>query len=190
MLSTLTLNKPNITDYAKERNDLLNKSKNEWNLFLDSDEKITQVNQLFSNTLNQNKTAYYLYRKNYFLGQYVGTDKIIRLVKKGTGKFVRKVHEVWLPDNFHLAGGIINDSYIIHDTAVNLSDYLKKMNYYSDLHAEANLKEGKKSNLFKIIFFPIGKFFITLIKSKHVVFSITQSLHSYLAWSKLYFLQH
>ena len=61
------------------------------------------------------------------------------------------------------------------------------MNYYSDLHAKENLKEGKRSTLYKIIFFPIAKFFVSLIKSKHIVFSIMQSLHSYLSWTKLYF---
>lgn len=188
MLSILTLNKSNITDFAEARNDLLQKAKTDWVLFLDKDEKITQVNQLFSNTLNQKKTAYYLFRKNYFLGQFVGTDKIIRLVKKRTGKFVRKVHEVWKPNDLSKVGVI--DVPIIHNTAYNLTDYLNKINNYSTLHAKANLKEGKKSNLFKIIFFPIGKFIVTLIKSKHVVFSIMQSLHSYLAWTKLYFLQH
>ena len=173
MLSTFTLNKPNIIDFAEARNDLLKKSKTDWVLFLDSDEKID---------------SYYLKRKNYFLGQYVGTDKIIRLVKKGTGKFARAVHEIWIPNEKH-KNGIIKEK-IIHNTADNLRDYMKKMNYYSDLHAKENLKEGKRSTLYKIIFFPIAKFFVSLIKSKHIVFSIMQSLHSYLSWTKLYFLQH
>lgn len=188
-ISILTLNKSNITDFAHERNELLKKSKSEWNLFLDKDEKITQVNQLFSDSLNQYKTAYYLFRKNYFLGQYVGTDKIIRLVKKGTGKWVRVVHEVWLPKKSHLVG-VMDDNFIIHNTANNLSDYLLKINNYSTLHAKANFDEGKRSNLFKIIVFPIGKFFLTFLTSRHVVFSIMQSLHSFLSWIKLYFLQY
>ncbi len=184
MLSILILNKPNITDFASVRNDLLAKSKSDWNLFLDSDERIKSEEIKINNYYD----CYLFKRKNYFLGQYVGTDKIIRLIKKGTGKFVREVHEVWLPKTSHPAG-VISDNYIIHNTADNLADYIKKINYYSDLHAKANLKEGKKSNLSKIIFFPIAKFIVTLIKSKHLVFSIMQSLHSFLAWTKLYFLQ-
>ena len=32
-----------LTDFAKERNELLKKSKTEWNLFVDNDEKINNV---------------------------------------------------------------------------------------------------------------------------------------------------
>lgn len=205
MLNILTINKPNITDFAKERNILLNNSKNEWNLFLDRDEKLNNENvslrgakgdaaiknnRLLHFVRNDTKyESFYIKRKNYFLGQDVGTDKIIRLVKKGTGKWMRAVHEVWVPNDNSKVGNI-DDIYIIHDTAANLTDYINKMNNYSSLHAKENLKEGKKSSLFKIIFFPVQKFLVTYIKSKNIVFSIMQSSHSYLAWSKLYFLQH
>jgi hypothetical protein len=192
MPNILTINKPNITDFAKERNVLLNNSKNEWNLFLDNDEIQAKGYEKLNNQLNiknYEHESYYLTRKNYFLGQYVGTDKIIRLVKKGTGKWVRAVHEVWIP-NDNSKVGIIDDTHIIHNTADNLADYINKMNNYSSLHSKENLKEGKKSSLFKIIFFPIQKFIATYIKSKNIVFSIMQSLHSFLSWSKLYFLQH
>ncbi len=186
-MNTLTLNKTNITDFAKERNELLKKSKSEWNLFLDNDETITNpINQLFSKTIND---AYYIYRKNYFLGKYVGTDKIIRLVKKGTGKWMRGVHEVWVPNDL-LRVGVINDSFITHNTASNLALYLEKVNYYSTLHAKANFNEGKRSSIFKIIFYPIAKFIFTFVKSRHVVFSIMQSLHSFISWSKLYLRQY
>lgn len=178
--SILTLNKEKITDFAKERNDLLKKSKTEWNLFLDSDEKLSKPITNISNNFD----GYYLKRKNYFLGDYVGTDILIRLGKKEFVTWKRSVHEIW---DIKKVGKL--DNYIIHNTAHSLSDYVIKMNYYSGLHARANLIEGKMSTLFKIIFFPIGKLIITFVKSKHVVFSIMQSLHSYLSWTKLYFLQ-
>ena len=204
MLNILDLNKTNITDFARERNNLLKNSKSDWNLFLDSDERLNneslslrgaksdvaiRIKRLLHFIRNDTKyECFYIKRKNYFLGHYVGTDKIIRLVKKGTGRFERIVHEVWKPDDKEKIG-IIKEK-IIHNTADNLKDYLVKINNYSNLHAKANLKEGKRSNLFKIIFFPIAKFIVTLIKSRHIVFSIMQSLHSYLSWTKLYFLQH
>lgn len=175
-----TLNKKNIEDFAKERNFLLKKTKSEWVFFIDNDEKLDKpINQLFSESV----TCYKIQRKNYFLGKYVGTDDIIRLVKKGTGKWVRVVHEYW---KTKYPVGMLNDVFLTHNTASNLKDYINKINFYSDLHAKANYKEGKKSSLFKIIFFPIGKFFVTLLKSKHVVFSIMQALHSFLSWTKLY----
>ena len=181
-MKVLTLNKPNITDFAYERNKLLEKvKKGEWVIFIDSDEKIGNI-QVPDNNLME---GYKLIRKNYFLGQYVGTDKIIRLVKKGSGKWIRSVHETWKPKSIDSVG-IIKTPVIIHNTADNLSTYLNKIDNYSTIHARENKKECKKSNLFKIIFFPIAKFILTLIKSKSIVFSIMQSLHSYLSWAKLY----
>lgn len=180
----ITLSKKNITDFAKERNKLLLKARKKWVLFLDSDEKLS--NQELQ--IEDDVPAYFLTRKNYFLGKLVGIDRIIRLMKKGSGSWKRRVHEL-----YHLAGdtkiGEIKNAYIVHNTADNLADYIKKINLYSTLHAKANQEDGKKSNLIKIIFFPSFKFISTLIKSKNVVFSIMQAFHSYLSWSKLYFLQ-
>jgi hypothetical protein len=181
-ITTLTLNKSNIKDFAFERNELLKKSKTEWNLFLDNDEKIQ--NDEFILTCSEIE-SYIISRKNYFLDQYVGEDRIIRLVKRGTGKFVRAVHEIWKPDNIKNVGKI-NNNYIIHNTANNLKDYINKINKYSTLHAKENNKEKKKVNLSKIIFYPTFKFIVELIKSKNIVFSIIQSFHSFLAWSKIY----
>ena len=180
MLSILTLNKPNITDFALERNNLLKNAKTDWVLFLDSDEKLSKPITNISNKCD----GYILKRKNYFLGKYVGDDFLVRLGKKKFTTWKRAVHEIW-----DIKNTCKLDNHIIHNTADNLADYLNKINNYSTLHAKANLKENKKSSIFKIIFFPIGKFVVTLIKSRHIVFSIMQSLHSYLSWTKLYFLQ-
>lgn len=183
-MNTLTLNKPNITNYSRERNKLMHSVDDQWILFLDKDETISNSQFPISNQFS----CYQFSRKNFFLGNYVGNDIIIRLVKKGTGKWVRAVHEIWQPNKLQKVG-IIKNSFIIHNTADNLSDYLNKINNYSTLHAKANFEEGKKATLIKIIFFPIFKFIVTLVKSKNIVFSIMQSLHSYLSWSKLYLRQ-
>ena len=176
----ITLNKKGITDFAKERNLLLSKAKRAWVLFLDSDEELSG-RILISDGFN----GYRLRRDNYFLGKFVGSDLIVRLARKDSGKWVRRVHEVW-----KVKGKIgTQKAYIIHNTADNLTAYIEKINFYSDLHARANMEEGKSSNLFKIIFFPRLKFILTLFKSKNVIFSIMQSFHSFLSWTKLYFLR-
>lgn len=187
-ISTVTLKKEHITDFADERNLALRLAKDEWVLFLDSDEILSK--ELKEEIRNLNPGTYggfYLKRKNYFLGQYVGCDHIIRLVKKGSGKWQRLVHET-----YHLAGdseaGYLNN-YLIHNTADNLHDYLNKINNYSTLHALANRQEGKRATLLIIIFFPVFKFMQTFVKSRHFVFSLMQAIHSFLSWSKLYFLR-
>jgi len=188
-MEIITLNKNNITDFALERNKLLNNSKSDWVFFVDSDEVVSDSlkSEIINEIVDSKFDAYYVIRKNYFLGKYVGFDKILRLVKKGSGKWERSVHEV-----FRLSGGRTGElkNLLIHNTANNLNEYISKINIYSKLHAEANKKEGKVSTVFKIIFYPMAKFVVTYFKSKHVVFSIMQSFHSFLSWSDLWLIQN
>lgn len=187
-ISLITIKNKKIEDFAEERNEALSAvERGKWILFLDSDEVMSA--KLKNEIKNLNPGIYggfYIKRKNYFLGQYVGSDKIIRLVKKGFGKWKRQVHET-----YHLAGGAkagYLKNCLIHNTADNLHDYICKINNYSTLHALANKKEGKKVSLFKIVFYPVLKFIQTYIKSGHIVFSLMQAFHSFLSWSNLYFL--
>jgi hypothetical protein len=187
-LEIVSLRKENITDFAQERNILLGKSKAEWILFLDSDETaspalMTEVRDLMTrrNLVN----GFYIKRKIIFLGKEIGEDKVLRLAKKEAGKWTRAVHETW-----QVRGKVGTlDGYIIHNTATNLHDYIKKMNNYSTLHAVENKKEGKHSNLFKIIVYPKLKFIQNLIAGRGLVFSLMQSFHSFLGWVKLWELQ-
>lgn len=180
-VNVLVLNKKNIKNFAIERNLMLEKSKDDWNLFLDTDEKIATT----SFNIDESYSGYYLIRKNFFLGIPSGQDKIIRLVKKRTGSFVRGVHEYWEPKKGYKIGKL--NQVIIHNTAKDLASYIDKMNTYSSLHAKENHKERKTPSLFKIIFLPLFKFIVTYLKTKNVVFSIMQSFHSFLSWTKMYF---
>lgn len=184
----ITLEKSNLTDFAKERNNLLKKAKSEWVLFLDSDEKLTKdLRNEILEVINSGsgKDGYYLFRKNYFVGQYVGTDNILRLAKKDAGKWKRKVHETW-----KVNGNVGQlQSPLIHNTADTVFEMVEKINRYSLLHSEANREEGKKASLFNIVFYPKLKFFQSLIMGRGTVFSILQAFHSFLSWSELQIMQ-
>jgi glycosyltransferase involved in cell wall biosynthesis len=182
-LEIITLNKPGITDFAEARNELLEKSSARWIFFIDSDEEVAP--ELFNeigNVINKKRglDGYYVRRKIYFLGKYVGEDKVLRLGKRDTGRWERAVHETWkIKGNI---GQLKNP--LIHNTAKSLHEYIDKINFYSTLHAEENLKEGKKSNIFKIIFYPVGKFIQNIFLGRGFVFSMLQSFHSFLSWVK------
>jgi hypothetical protein len=187
-IQTLTLKEKNITDFASARNSLLNKSKAEWILFLDTDEKLSKelaleiTNYKLQDT---NYSGFYIKRKIIFLGKEIGKDKVLRLAKRNSGKWVRKVHETW-----QIKGKIGTlQGYIIHNTADNLYDYIGKMNTYSCMHAKENIREGKKSSLFKIVLYPKLKFLENFIAGRGIVFSLLQSFHSFLGWAKQWELQ-
>ena len=141
-----------------------------------SDELKKELNNL--NT--QNYSGFIIKRKIIFLGQEIGEDKVIRLVKRNSGKWVRAVHETWQTRQEVRP----LDGYLIHNTADNLHDYIEKMNIYSDIHAKENLREGKRSSIFKIIFYPKLKFIQNILSGRGFVFSILQSFHSFLGWAK------
>jgi len=187
-IEIITLNKPGITDFAKERNTLLSKSKSEWVFFVDSDETLSKDfhKEILKQVLNDNYNGYYVKRKNYFLGKYIGEDKIIRLGRKNAGKWQRAVHEIW---NIKGKVGTLKNP-IIHNTAKDLHEYITKIDYYSTLHARENLESGKRSNIFKIVFFPIFKFIQSMTIGRGFVMSMLQSFHSFLSWSKAWKLQN
>ncbi len=182
----ITLNQKNITDFAMARNELLKRVKKDWVLFLDTDERLSsELKREIDNIDLKNYSGFYIKRKINFLGKNVGEDKVLRFAKKNAGMWQRAVHEKWI-----IKGKTkILMNYIIHDTASDLHSYIDKINYYSTIHARENMKEGKKSNLFKIIFFPFAKFIQNILLGRGVLFSMLQSLHSFLGWSKLWELQ-
>lgn len=185
--STITLTNQKIDDFAEARNRLLKKAKTDWVLFLDSDEKISEgLKKEIESLAPSNKNGFYIKRKNYFCGIYSGTDRILRLGKKDAGYWTRAVHETWKIEG--PLGELKNP--ITHNTAETVSEMIDKINRYSQMHALANKKEGKKSNLFKIVFYPKLMLFKSLFMGRGVVFSILQAFHSFLAWSNLWLMQN
>jgi len=188
-LEVITLNKPGITDFAKERNMLLQKSKAEWVFFVDSDEVLSKELETEILNLDLKNTRYsgfYVRRKNYFIGQYVGTDKILRLGRRTAGHWERSVHEEWKING--MIGQLKNP--LVHTSAKNLYEVVDKMNIYSTLHAKENYKSGKKSNIFKIVLFPSLKFFQSLVMGRGLIMSMLQSFHSFLSWGKEWIFQN
>lgn len=188
-LEIITLKKNSIVDFAKERNTLLENAKSKWIFFVDTDEVVSPKLQREIETVLESNTGnysgFYIKRKIYLAGSYVGEDKVLRLAKKGSGRWVRSVHETW-----NIKGKVRTlKNYLIHNTADTLAEYIQKLNFYSDIHAKENLKEGKRSNVWKIIIYPKLKFLQNLLLGRGFVFSMLQSFHSFLAWSKQWELQ-
>lgn len=179
--SVVTLNKRNITDFAKERNELLKRAEVDWVFFVDSDEVLSKkLSEEVKSLDPSGYDAFYVKRDNYFLGRFAGSDNIIRLGKRNAGSWQRIVHEIWKIDG--PVGQLKNP--LIHNTADRVSVMVDKINRYSTMHGEANLHEGKRSNLLKIIIMPKMKFIQSWLTGKGLVLSILMSFHSFLSWAK------
>src|SRR5581483_5472559 len=89
-------------DFAAQRNYALSKAKGEWVLFLDADETIPKSlkNEILKNIKDQSINGFYIKRRDYFLGKAMkygetGNIKLLRLARKNSGKWARKIHEYW-----------------------------------------------------------------------------------------------
>jgi len=188
-------------DFASQRNFALSQAKYDWVLFVDADEVIPEKTKLEIISKIENpllkEVGYFIKRDNYFLGKKLKYGEassvyLLRLGKKDCGRWKRKVHEYW---DIEGRIGRLNNK-IEHYFCEDLSGFIEKINWYSELHAKANQEEGKKSSLFKILFYPIFKFFDGFVLKKGFldgvsgfVFAFLMSFHSFLSWSKLWLSQ-
>ncbi len=188
-ITIITIKNKKIEDFAEERNLALSAvERGEWVLFLDSDEIMSSELETEIRNLKPDRevNGYYIPRCG------IVEERLLRLAKKGAGRWQRCVHEVW---NVKGKIGYLKNP-IIHEEEKSISEMVNKANFYSTLHARANKHEGKKSSLLKIILFPLLKFPQTFFVKKAykkgtrgLVFSIFQSFQSFLSWTKLYFLR-
>lgn len=121
-----------------------------------------------------------------------GNVKLLRLAKTGTGRWRRAIHETWQVTG--KTGELKNP--LLHYPHQTLREFIADIDWMSALHARENNKEGKRSDLFKIIFFPKFKFFDSWVLKRGFLdgtpgfmAAMIMSLHSFLAWSKLWLAQ-
>lgn len=186
-------------DFAGQRNFGLEKAKGDWVLFVDADERISsalasEIQTQISNLKTQNFSGFYLKRLDFFGGKWLkhgetANVRLLRLAKKGAGVWRRRVHEAW-----EVKGKIGELKYpLLHYPHQTINEFVKDIDFFSTLHAGELAKEGKKSNLFKIIFYPVGKFlknyfllFGFLDGIEGLIVALMMSFHSFLAWTELY----
>lgn len=187
-------------DFSKQRNFALSKTKNDWILFVDADERVpeelrSEINDfLISEKRRPIFNGMYLPRKDILWGKLlqhgeIGKTKLLRLAKKNTGIWQGKVHEEWI-----IRGNVGSlENYIVHYPHQTISEFLEEINFYTSIRARELLANGEKSSILKIIFYPKAKFFVNyflrfglLDGVEGLIFAILMSFHSYLVRAKLW----
>lgn len=187
-------------DFASQRNFGLEKAKGDWVLFVDADERVSQsLQEEILKLLGQNTSyiGFYLHRRDFMWGKELkhgepGNVRLLRLAKRDSGKWERRVHEVW--DVKGRVGELKNP--LIHYPHPTLREFIAEVDWMSTLHAQENKREGKKSNLFKIVLFPKMKFLNNWILKRGFLdgtpgflVAMVMAFHSFLSWGKLWLLQ-
>jgi len=158
----VTVLKRKFDNFSEQKNYAISQAKNDWVVFFDPDEEVTQdMAKEILDTLKAPKAiAYYIKRELYFMGKrikYSGfqTDWVIRVFKKDHCQFNGDlVHETL--DTKGTTAKL--KTRLPHHTYKNFDDYTTKLHRYSVLQARMMYEKKKKPNLFHFLFRPCYRF--------------------------------
>lgn len=189
------------TDFSAQRQFGIDKSKNDWILFLDADERITPdlATEIKENvTESTTQGGFLIQRKDFMWGKMLahgetGRIKLLRLFNKKNGKLIGKVHERW--ESSKEVGYLQNP--ILHYPHPIVSEFLKEINFYTDIRAVELHKNGKRAGFLSVIVYPKAKFFKNYFLKAGIldgmpglVHALLMSFHSFLVRGKLWQLSH
>lgn len=184
-------------NFSSQRNYKLNKATGDWVIFIDSDERVSpllagEIKEKIKKEMECQ--GFYLKRRDFFGGKFLkygetGDIRLLRIGRKNSGHWEGIVHENW-----HIVGHKETLSTPLdHYPHQTVREYLKKINYYTDLLVVQWKKENRKMGSWEIIVFPIGKFVLNYFLKLGVldgvpglIYAIMMSFHSFLARSKYY----
>ena len=183
-------------NFSNLRNFGLSKAEGDWILFVDADERVSDALSLeITYVINDSANSldgYLIKRKDTIWGKELkhgdsGAIRLLRLGKKGKGEWKGQVHEIW---NIKGKTEILKNQ-IFHYPHRGVEDFLRSINYYTDLRAEELIRKKVKITWFSIIAYPFSKFFISyFIKLGFLdgvpgfISATMMSLHSFLSRGK------
>lgn len=147
-------------DFSAQRNFALRYITTEWVLYLDADERLTEIIIAeIKKVINENKKALYQFeRRTSAFGKdfkygVLSPDYVKRMFPVKDGKWQGKVHEA-----VYTELPVVNlNGYIKHNTYKTFEQYIHKMNIYSTIWAK---NSNKKVNFIKdIVLRPLFAFF-------------------------------
>jgi len=147
------------------------KARCEWMLFLDADERVpTELrDEIMTILANPEYNAYYIGRKNFFLGKWIKYGGwypaySIKLFKKGFVYFPPRVHK----DGYtKYKAGYLKEK-ALHYSYGALSQYIDKFNRFTTRQAKEEFEAGRRINLvnffiyfiLKPVFYFLRKYFL------------------------------
>lgn len=154
-------------DFSNQKNFAIGKSANEWVFLLDADEIVPEdLKEEILKTINSktNFNAFYIYRIFFFKNKKLNfsgwrRDKVIRLFRKDSCKYIGKVHEK-ISTNGKI--GFLKER-INHYSYRNYNQYKNKLKNYAKLQAQELLEKGLFVTPYHLFLKPFVRFFIQFI---------------------------
>lgn len=193
--------RPLNNNFSNQRNFAISKAKNDWILFVDADEVVSDALAYeISNAIqlrDQNLkffNGFYIKRTDHIWGKQlkygeVGNISLLRLAKKGSGAWKGAAHEKW--EITGSIGKLINP--LQHFPHKTLIEFLGEINFYTDIKVQELMSKRTRIFFWDILLFPLGKFLISFFFKKGfmdgvhgLIFATIMSSHSFLVRSKLW----
>lgn len=185
-------------DFSGQRNFGVEKSTSDWVLFIDADERVSKdlASEIKENISLEDFGGFLIPRIDFMWGRklkYGDTwrTKLLRLFNKNKGNLKGKVHETW--ETKSRVGDLINP--IKHYPHPTISEFLREINFYTDLRAQELYEKGIKTSFLSIILYTKGKFFLNyflklgfLDGTAGLVHAVLMTFHTFLVRGKLWLL--
>ena len=184
-------------NFSMQRQFGIDKASSDWILFIDADERVDEVlaTEILENvTLNTPFSGFLIPRVDFMWGRRLrygetGGIKLLRLFNKNDGKLIGKVHETWQTKK--AVGRLISP--IQHYPHPTISEFLREINFYTDLRAKELFEQKRKVGAISIFMYPFGKFILNyfikfgfLDGISGLVHAVLMSFHSFLVRGKLW----
>lgn len=185
-------------NFGAQRNWALSQAKTAWVLFVDADEVVSVKlgEEIISSVKKIEYKGFLIPRIDYMWGKKlthgdVGGVRLLRLARRGVGKWQGAVHERWqIEGNVGILRHALN--HYPHPTMV---EFLQEINRYSSIRAQELHDASQHSSLFQIIFYPTGKFLdLWVLKlgfadgTAGFIHAMTMAFYSFLVRGKLWLL--
>lgn len=182
------------SNFSKQRSFALSKSTNDWIFWLDADEIPQPPLINFLNNFEKTHFNYSFLRHDIFLGHPLhhgetANQHFLRLFNKNYGRFLHPVHEIWQSKKPVFSTSLV----INHFSHPNLTEFLQKINFYTDIRANQLFSQNTKTNIFQILLYPTGKFIQNyffrlgfLDSTPGIIMALSMSFHSFLVRAKLW----
>lgn len=186
-------------DFSAQRNFALSHALGDWILFIDADERVPEdlKNEIiYKLSKKQNTDGYYMRRTDFMWGRQLRHGEtshvwLLRLGKKEKGEWKGRVHEEW---NVQGKKEWLESS-LHHYPHQTLTEFLKEINYYTEIRARELYIQKKQVKKYEIVLYPLAKFIqnyffrLGLLDGiPGLIMATLMSFHSFLVRGKLWLL--
>lgn len=186
-------------NFSLQRKFGVEQTTNDWVLFIDADERVGSglATEIKENVIpNSEYGGFLIPRIDHMWGRKLkhgetGNIKLLRLFNKQKGDLKGVVHETW--ETRSKVGFLTSP--IQHFPHPTISEFLREINFYTDLRAKELYDQGKKVSWISIILYTKGKFIVNYFMKlgfkdgmPGLVHAMLMAFHSFLVRGKLWLL--